>query len=94
MIAAQVTVEESNWRWFIVFLKELKPYQIRYIENILKEVEDYKKHNDGYKVPPDNYELIIWIAKNYTGIISSYSGLLIVMESCDQPYGKQTIFSE
>lgn len=86
--------KSDSWNLFKVFLRELKPEYLRYIESALKEVGDLRdKKITYYQVTPEYFDMVKWINENHTGIVSSYDGLLKVIDSCDKPFGKQTIFN-
>ncbi len=94
MIKAPYNEDNETWNFFKMFLKELSPIYLQTVEKVLKEVELIRSGQiDYYGISPEYFRLTVWINENYKGILSSYDGLLKVMESCDVPYGDQKIFT-
>ena len=95
MMKAPYNEDDETWKFFKMFLKDLGPIYTEIIEKVLKEVEMLRSGEiDYYKVSSGYFMLTVWINENYSGLLSSYDGLLKVMESCDKPYGEQKIFTD
>ena len=95
MIKSPHNEDNQTWHFFKGFLSGLSPIYLQTVEKVLKEVDMLRSGEiDYYKVSSEYFQLVVWINENYKGQLSSYDGLLKVMESCDKPYGEQKIFTD